>query len=429
MGTQTAQFTYDEFEKQFENDGYEGLYNYAKKYRLTCLYELYVGKYYDLYLVIKNNFPETDTTAIKNFGKVALKWVKKEYSDESNPAKPLAEGAQDFYDMWCIKNGVTKITAAAPSPDVESKMESGEPTTTLSEACVVFEKTTTSSDQNNSASSSASSTKENKSATGSVAAGVVSATAATVGVATAAVSGTVGIVGESVNFAAAGVGSAIQIAGVVTELTNYVISQSTSYITDAAAKIVAAGTTYTMKLPIDTAKKMKSYVSAMIAERMPSVSDFLTPVDTKADTEKEALKKSHNAEKLKKATEKINKAKENVETALSDVQEKISDVSVYMEEGPAKLSEFGTDIINTALSYVGNVRDSAIKSIAYWEEITSNQLAYEQAQQLSDEQLVTMEKKMKEQADKINKLKAKATIVSKKVTAVAISKVAALVGL
>ena len=56
-------------------------------------------------------------------------------------------------------------------------------------------------------------------------------------------------------------------------------------------------------------------------------------------------------------------------------------------------------------------------------------LSYDLAMKTADEQLVKIELAMKKAADEVNKLKAQAIIIAKKVIAVALSKICALIGI
>lgn len=393
------EFNYDKFDKEYKSNPTDG-YAYCVKHHVIPLVELRL-EYEEIYSWIKSNIKETDINTIYEFSKWAKTCADNELENlgGSREAKSdVCNKAPDFYDMWKRGQSVTTIAKKADSPNPEQQMASGQSTSS-------------------------------QMGIGSVISSAGSVAGAATGVATAAVSGSVGVAAASVNLAADAAGTGLAMVGVASELTQLLITETTSYVTDAVAKIVLASTTYTAKLAVDTPKKTMSYVSAIVKDKMPSLSDFMVSVDIKNEAKKEASKAAARVAKLQEATDKLNEAKEKVSGVLNKVQEKITYIQALESEGPSKLEELGKDILYSSLSYVGKIRDKAIAGIAKWEEKASNTLSYNIASKQADDQLVKIEAMYKKQADEINKLKAKAQIVAKKATAVAISKVAALVGL
>lgn len=247
--------------------------------------------------------------------------------------------------------------------------------------------------------------------------------------ATDTISGVTGIVGGAVGLAAKGMSDGIEIAGIAIELGQLVITESTSYITDAVTKIALAGVSYTAKMATDTTKKTVSYVGDMLKINLPSISDLMTPVDIKVNLSKQTAQLQEKAAKIAEKTQKVQEATEKINSKLGAVQDKISYITMFAEDGPEKLKEMGTDIIYSAISYVTDVRDKAITGIADWEEKTSNVIAYNIASNTTAEQIDKITKQLKKAVDELNKIKAQAVIIAKMAIAVAISKICALIGI
>ena len=420
------QFTYAAFEqrKWGAKKRNAAAYAYCCKYRVDGLY--FLRKSFEgLYSWVKSNIPETDTGKIQKF----CRWVYALALEEANNAsdedkdKAIEEingKGSEYYGVYQQGEKVASVAKKAPSVDVETKMANGENTSTQADAPPGED------DGDDESSVSGASLTEARASIVGNAAGVASSAT---NLASSAVTGSIGVAGAAVNLAVDGISEAIAIAGVAVELGELVIDESVSYITTATTEIAMAAATYTAKLAVDTPKKMMSYVGTRVKEMMPSMSDFLTPIDLKNEASAAAAKAMQKAAKLQEATDKINKATEKVTSALGDVQAKISYLSSLAAEGPAKLEEMGKDILYTGLSYVGKVKKEVISTIAYWEEKTSNVLSYDLAMKMADEQLVKIELAMKKAADAVNKLKAQAIIMAKKVVAVAISKICALIGI
>lgn len=305
---------------------------------------------------------------------------------------------------------VNEIANKVPVNDVETKAEQGKPTSAQA-------------DDNKIPASTA------ISAANSVAGNAGDLVNSSVSLATDAISGAVGIAGGAVGLAAQGLSDTFEIAGIAMELGQLVITEGTSYIVDATTKIALAGVSYTAKMATDTAKKTVSYVGDMLKINMPSISDLLTPVDVKVDLSKQTAKLQEKAAKIAEKTQKVQEATKKVNDALGTVQDKISYLSMWAEDGPDKLRELGTDIIYSAISYVGDVRDKVITGIADWEEKTSNVIAYNIASNTTAEQIDKITKQLKKAVDELNKIKTQAVIIAKMAIAVAISKVCALIGL
>ena len=420
------QFTYAAFEqrKWGAKKRNAAAYAYCCKYRVDGLY--FLRKSFEgLYSWVKSNIPETDTGKIQKF----CRWVYALALEEANNAsdedkdkeiKEINGKGSEYYGVYQQGEKVASVAKKAPSVDVETKMANGENTSTQADAPPGED------DGDDESSGPGASLTEARASIVGNAAGVASSAT---NLASSAVTGSIGVAGAAVNAAGALVSDAIAIAGVAVELGELVIDESVSYITTATAEIATAAATYTAKLAVDTPKKMMSYVGTRVKEMMPSMSDFLTPIDLKNEASAAAAKAMQKAAKLQEATDKINKATEKVTGALGDVQAKLSYISSLAGEGPAKLEEMGKDILYTGLSYVGKVKKEVISTIAYWEEKTSNVLSYDLAMKMADEQLVKIELAMKKAADAVNKLKAQAIIIAKKVVAVAISKICALIGI
>ena len=420
------QFTYAAFEqrKWGAKKRNAAAYAYCCKYHVDGLY--FLRKSFEgLYSWVKSNIPETDTGKIQKF----CRWVYALALEEANNAsdedkdkaiKEINEKGSEYYGVYQQGEKVASVAKKAPSVDVETKMANGENTSTQADAPPGED------DGDDESSAGGASLTEARASIVGNAAGVASSAT---NLASSAVTGSIGVAGAAVNAAGALVSDAVAIAGVAVELGELVIDESVSYITTATAEIAMAAATYTAKLAVDTPKKMMSYVGTRVKEMMPSMSDFLTPIDLKNEASAAAAKAMQKAAKLQEATDKINKATEKVTGALGDVQAKLSYISSLAGEGPAKLEEMGKDILYTGLSYVGKVKKEVISTIAYWEEKTSNVLSYDLAMKMADEQLVKIELAMKKAADAVNKLKAQAIIIAKKVVAVAISKICALIGI
>lgn len=425
-----------------ENKSRRIVYQYCKKFGIIGGYILYNiwNMSPELYDIIKENIKESDTVSLNHFMSYIADIVTDLYETMGfiKVYDTLEEKAQDYYDMWQkTEKSVFTVVETCPKPDVETKMANGENTSEemdeeklqgeLGAVDVVATKApsadTSSDTSSNNTSASVSSV------VAETASGAMNIASSSVGLAGAAISGTAGVVGSAVNLAASGVGDALAVAGVAIQLGELVISESSSYIAEAGAKILLASTTYAAKLVIDTPKKTVSYMMDMVKNATPSVSDFLTPISVKQDLEKEAAKAAAKAAKLAEVNEKVNNATKKVTSKLSEVQDKITYITTLASEGPDKLQKMGTEMLQSALSYVGDVRDKTIKIIADWEEKASNELSYNIAIRQSQETILKLEKTMKKAADEINKLKAKAEIIAKKATAVAISKVAALLGI
>ena len=422
------QFTYAAFEqrKWGAKKRNAAAYAYCCKYRVDQLY--FLRKSFEgLYSWVKSNIPETDTDKIQKFCRwvyaLALEEVKNASDDDKDKAIEEINGkGSEYYGVYQQGEKVAALAKKAPSADVETKMASGESTSAQADAPPGEDD---GEDESESPSNGVSVTEARASIVGNAVGAASSAT----NLASSAVTGSIGVAGAAVNLAAAGVSDAIAIAGIALELGELVIDESVSYITTATSEIAIAAAAYTAKLAVDTPKKMMSYVGTRVKEMMPSMSDFLTPIDLKNEVSAAAAKAVQKAAKLQEATDKINKATEKVTSALGDVQNKISYLQSLADDGPAKLEEMGKDILYTGLSYVGKVKKEVISTIAYWEEKTSNVLSYDLAMKMADEQLVKIELAMKKAADEVNKLKAQAIIIAKKVIAVAISKICALIGI
>lgn len=411
--TSVTTFSFTDFERQNNINGFTGLYSYANKYGVPYLYNIY-SNYIEIYNWISKNISPSDTDIIGKFTEFVYKNAENEFKS-TGQRQSSEKKAEEYWSVWSQQNKISNIAKKAPSPDVESKMASGLSTTTLSEAVITVNNNNSNNSSNNNSNNILNAGTSLVSSAGSLVSNTLT--------------GAVGVAGSVTNLSADVLGSAAVLTGVALELSEYIISETVSYIGTATGQIAAAGVSYTTKLVTDTTKKTASYVTDMVKERAPSLSDFTVPIDIKNEEKAIKLKSAQKAAKLSEATDKINKAKNKISGKLKEVQNKITYITVMAEEGPGKLEELGKDIINTGLSYVGNVRDKVIKNIADWEEDASNKLAYVQAQKQADETIVKMQKQMKKSADNINKMKAKATIVSKKAIAVAKSKVAALIGI
>lgn len=423
------QFTYTAFEqcKWSAKKRNASAYAYCCKYHVDQLY--FLRKSFEgLYSWVKSNILETDTDKIQKFCRwvyaLALEEVKNASDDDKDKAiKEINGKGSEYYSVYQQGEKVASLAKQAPSVDVETKMANGENTSTQADAPAG--EADDDDESSNNSNNTVSVTEARASIVGNVA-GVAGSAANLSG---SAITGAVGVAGSAVNLAAAGVSDAVAIAGVAVELGELVLDESVSYIATATTEIALAAATYTAKLAVDTPKKMMSYVGTRVKEMMPSMSDFLTPIDLKNEASAAAAKAMQKAAKLQEATDKINKATAKVTSALGDVQNKLSYITSLAGEGPAKLEEIGKDILYTSLSYVGKVKKEVISTIANWEEKTSNVLSYDLAMKMADEQLVKIELTMKKAADAVNKLKAQAIIIAKKVIAVAISKICALIGI
>lgn len=370
MAAQNKAFDINEFDKLVSENSARGL-DYAKGRSLSCVYTLW-EQHRGVYNWVKSNVTNQDDLA--SFAKYILQKANAAGAEEINTA--------DHYDMWKRQQKVAELAATAPNPDTESKMAAGESTSPQMGAAVA-----------------------------------------------GAASSVTSYAGGVVNSAAGALGAGISAAGVASSLASLVLTETVSYISAATTMIAQAGAAYTARLTADTPKKMASYIVAMLPEMTKGLPDYTSPANLTDEINAEKAQAAQKAAKMKEATSKITDATSKVNGVMQIAQQKISYITKYAGDGPKKLEELGQNALSSALSYVGDIRDKAIKQIADWEEKTSNVLAYDMAQKQARKQADKINAQTKKAADELNKVKAKATIIAKKATAVALSKIAALVGI
>lgn len=352
---------------------------------------------------------------------------------------------QDFFnwhDNYNRSKKTKKVTSKIPSGDPEAAMEAGENTTTFAEAEVVVTKAPKSTEApattapiSYTSSSSTATLAEQWNTVNDATTSIINSANAQVAAMQAKkqaiMNGVTGVSSAGLNVLGSAVTSGFAIPQIAAELTQTIISETTSYVASSTAKIAAAAVAYTAKFPVDIAKKEISYFNHLVSVRadVPNLKDILMSQEYKniIDDQVKQLKEKEDA--INKKTEMLNDATEEIQDNVADITDKLNNITEHIQEGPSWAQEQCEKLLFNKLSYIGEVRDKAIQGIAKFYQDKSDKIAHSKAQKQYAEYIQDIKDNIDEQVQVLNATKMKAQIIAAKAQAVAISKIAALVGL
>lgn len=215
----------------------------------------------------------------------------------------------------------------------------------------------------------------------------------------------------------------------ITDLTNTVISETTSYVGDAIKDMTLGCITYGMKFPARVVSLTTSYYKGFLSYYKITLDDVMLSEEMKAQLELEKSKSLEQKKILDAQTQKVQEKTAKINKVISKVTTGMNNVSAYISEGPEWVEDQCTKLLFNGLSYVGKLRDITLNSVYNTLENKAQTIAYAAASSQFKDFDEETRKVLKKQYEKIQVNAMKVQLKAAKTVAVAKSKIIAKLGL
>lgn len=223
--------------------------------------------------------------------------------------------------------------------------------------------------------------------------------------------------------------SAINAPQIIMDLTNTVISETTSYIVSSIKDITTGTIAYTMKFPARIISFTTSYYKDFLSYFKLTLDDIMISNESKVEIQNELNKSLEKKKIMDIKTEKIKKSTEKINNVVSKVTTGMNTISEHIEEGPEWVEEQCNKILFNGLSYIGKVRDETLDFVYTRLENKAAVIAYNAAWDDYNKLKNKTQAALQKQFEQIQVAQMKAKIKASQVIAVAKSKIIAKLGL
>lgn len=241
-------------------------------------------------------------------------------------------------------------------------------------------------------------------------------------------SGAVNIANSTSNLLTSSMG-ALAAPKLIADLTNTVITETTSYVTDALKDMTLGCITYGMKYPSRVISLTTSYFKDFMSYYKVTLDDVMLSEESKAQLEREKSKSLEQKKIMDAKTQKLEESTAKINKVVSKVTNGMNNVAAYISEGPEWVEAQCTKLLFNGLSYVGKLRDITLDKVYNNLENKAHTVAYaaasEKFQNFDDEK----KKAFKKQYEQIQVNAMKIQLKASQTVAVAKSKLIAKLGL
>ena len=332
-----------------------------------------------------------------------------------------------------ISEKISEKTKNIEKPDVEAKMESGQGTSSFSnkKKSILEEDTqlgaaevTVTKEQSlreawNEVNDTTASLEESGDKLG----------AAKLKKAQAIMTGTVDTAQSGANLLGTTITTALNAPQLVMDLTNMVISETTSYITSATMDLAKGTIAYTMKFPSRIIFWTTSYTKDFMSYFKLTLDDVMMSDESKVEIQNEINKSLEQKKLMDIKTEKLQKSTEKINNVVSKVTTGMNTISEHIQEGPEWVESQCNKILFNGMSYIGKVRDDSLSWIHDKLEKKAMTIAYNAAWDSYNTTVEKTQKALQKEFEKIQVAQMKIKIKASQVIAVAKSKIIAKLGL
>lgn len=223
--------------------------------------------------------------------------------------------------------------------------------------------------------------------------------------------------------------TALNAPQLVMDLTNMVISETTSYITSATMDLARGALTYTLKFPARIVSMTASYYKDYLSYFKLTLDDVMISDESKVEIQNEINKSLEQKKIMDLKTERVQKSTEKINNVISKVTTGMNTISEHIQEGPEWVETQCNKILFNGLSYVGQARDDALEWLHDTLQEKADKIAYNAAWNDFKKFTDKTEKIYKDEFEKIQVMQMKVKIKASQVIAVAKSKIIAKLGL
>ena len=223
--------------------------------------------------------------------------------------------------------------------------------------------------------------------------------------------------------------SALSTPQIINDLTSMIVSETTSYVASAIKDITIGTLAYTAKFPARIISLTSYYYKQHLANYKITLDDIIMSEESKAQLELEKSKSLEKKKILDVQTQKVQEKTIKINNVVSSVTSGMNNVAAYISEGPEWVTNQCTKLLFNGLSYVGKLRDITLQSVQEGLENKADSIARDKAAKDFkdfDEEKKKALKKQYEQTQ-INAMKVK--LKASQAVAVAKSKIIAKLGL
>ena len=216
---------------------------------------------------------------------------------------------------------------------------------------------------------------------------------------------------------------------IITDLTNMVVSETTSYVTSAVKDVTLGTLTYTAKFPVRIISLTSYYYKQFLSNYKITLDDIIMPEESKAQIELEKSKILEKKKILDAKTQKVQEGIGKINKVISKVTNGMNNIAAYIGEGPEWAEEQCTKLLFNGLSYIGKLRDDTLDNVYKKLENKADSIAYAAASKDFKDFDEKMRDKLKKQYEKIQVNAMKVKLKAAQSVAVAKSKIIAKLGL
>lgn len=245
----------------------------------------------------------------------------------------------------------------------------------------------------------------------------------------AIMSGAVDTAQSGVNLLGTTMTTALNAPQLVMDLTNMVISETTSYITSATMDLAKGTVAYTMKFPSRIVFWTTSYTKDFMSYFKLTLNDVMMSDESKVEIQNEINKSLEQKKLMDIKTEKLQKSTEKINNVVSKVTTGMNTISEYIQEGPEWVESQCNKILFNGMSYIGKVRDDSLSWIHDKLEKKAMTIAYNAAWETYNKTVEKTQKVLQKQFEQTQVAQMKIKIKASQVIAVAKSKIIAKLGL
>lgn len=216
---------------------------------------------------------------------------------------------------------------------------------------------------------------------------------------------------------------------IINDLTNMVVSETTSYVTSAVKDVTLGTLTYTAKFPVRIISLTADYYKQFLSNYKITLDDIIMPEESKAQIELEKSKTLEKKKILDAKTQKVQESIGKINKVISKVTNGMNNIAAYIGEGPEWAEEQCTKLLFNGLSYIGKLRDDTLDNVYKKLENKADSIAYAAASKDFKDFDEKMRDKLKKQYEKIQVNAMKVKLKAAQSVAVAKSKIIAKLGL
>lgn len=216
---------------------------------------------------------------------------------------------------------------------------------------------------------------------------------------------------------------------IITDLTNMVVSETTSYVASAVKDVTLGTLTYTAKFPARIISLTSYYYKQFLSNYKITLDDIIMPEESKAQIELEKSKILEKKKILDAKTQKVQEGIGKINKVISKVTNGMNNIAAYIGEGPEWAEEQCTKLLFNGLSYIGKLRDDTLDNVYEKLENKADSIAYAAASKDFKDFDEKMRDNLKKQYEQIQVNAMKVKLKAAQSVAVAKSKIIAKLGL